>query len=272
MGAAVGLVGITAAVIWRARRAPWLATGWFWYLGMLVPVIGLVQVGAQSMADRYTYVPLVGLFIMLCWSVPCSGIRRPILKTVTSVAAAAVLMVCVVLSMVQVRYWKNTATLFDHALKVTRDNWLAHCNLGMALAQAGKIREAIGQYQQALRIEPACADAHYNLGVFLSQAGRVEEAIWHYEQVVRLKPDDADAHNNLGLALQQVGKIEDAISHYEQALRIKPDDVEVHCNLGMALTQAGRIEEAIGHYEQALRLKPDFAEAQETLARLRSGR
>ena len=272
MGAAVGLVGITAVVIWRARRAPWLATGWFWYLGMLVPVIGLVQVGAQSMADRYTYVPLIGLFIMLCWSVPCGEIRRRNLKPVASVVAAAVLMVCVVLSVVQVRYWKDTATLFDHALKVTRDNWLAHCNLGMALAQAGRIEEAIGQYQQALRIEPDCADAHYNLGVFLSQTGRIEEAIWHYGQAVRLKPDDADAHNNLGLALQQVGKIENAISHYEQALRINPDDVEVHCNLGMALAQAGRIEEAIGHYEQALRIKPDLVAAQKSLARLRSGR
>ena len=148
----------------------------------------------------------------------------------------------------------------------------AHYNLAVELAEAGKVQEAIGQYEQALRIEPDNADVHYNLGGALIQLGRVDEGIGHYEQALRIKPDNAEAHSNLGVALCQAGKVQEAIGHFDQALRIRPDDAELHYNMGLALSQVGKIEDAIGHYEQALRIKPDYAEARNALARLQAGK
>jgi len=263
--AGIGLVAVTAAVIGGARRRPWLVTGWFWYLGMLVPVIGVFQGSGEAMADRFTYLPSIGLLIMLCWSVPRRAMERRNLKVITWVVAVAVLAVCAALSRVQVQYWKDSEILFRHALDVTRDNWLAQNNLGVTLEGTGRAQEAIGHYEQALRIRPGSAEAHYNLGKDLKRLGRIPEAIAHYEQALRIKPDYAEAHNNLGNALKQLGKIPEAIAHYEQALRIRPDFAEAHCNLGVALAQAGRVEEAIACYEQALQIKPDFAEVHNNL-------
>jgi Flp pilus assembly protein TadD len=259
--AGIGLVGVTTAVIRQARRRPWFVTGWFWYLGMLVPVIGVFQGSGEAMADRFPYIPMVGLFIMLGWSVPARALERRNRKVITGVAAAAVLAVCAVLSRVQVGYWKDSETLFRHALDVTRDNWVAHYNLGVVLQQAGKIEEAIAHYEQALRINSDDAKAHNNLGMALAQTGKLGEAIAHYEQALRLKPDYAEAHNNLGTALAQTGKVEEAIQHYEQALRINPDFADAHTDLGNALAQTGKVEEAIAHYEQALQIIPDYAQA-----------
>ena len=260
------LLGVTAAVIGRARRAPWLAVGWFWYLGMLAPVIGLVQVGVvPAMADRYSYVPLVGLFVMLCWSVPGSALEGRISRVTVCSAAVVALAVCAMLTGIQVGYWKNTETLFRHTLRVTRNNWLAHNNLGIALGRAGKIDEAIEHCEQALRIKPDFAEAHYNLGVALAQTGRMDEAIAHYEQALRFKPDFAEAHYSLANALLAMGDLEDAIAHYKQALRIKPDFAETHYNLGIALQQEGRVQEAMEHYEEALRINPAIAEAHNNL-------
>ena len=299
--AGIGLVGVTTAVIRQARRRPWFVTGWFWYLGMLVPVIGVFQGSGEAMADRFPYIPMVGLFIMLGWSVPARALERRNRKVITGVAAAAVLAVCAVLSRVQVGYWKDSETLFRHALDVTRDNWVAHENLGIALAQAGRLPEAIGHWEQALRARPDYADALNNLGYALTRSGRLPEAIEHLEQAVRIEPDYAQAHNNLGVAFVQVGRLPEAIvqfeqalrvepdfaeahsnlgntlahvgrlpeaiAQYEQALRIEPDHAEVHYNLGLALEQVGRIQEAIAHYQQALRIKPDLIQAQNALAR-----
>ncbi|HUI06552.1 MAG TPA: tetratricopeptide repeat protein [Verrucomicrobiae bacterium] len=260
------LVGLTAAVIWRVRRAPWLAVGWFWYLGTLVPVIGLVQAGVvPAMADRYSYVPSVGLFIMLCWSVPDGARQRRTLRVTVGSAAVAALAVCAVLARIQIGYWKNTETLFRHALNVTRNNWLAHNNLGIALGQAGKIDEAVAQCEQALRIRPGFPEAHYNLGLALGRIGRIQEAVAHYEQALRIKPDFAEAHYSLGNILLTMGDVENAIVHYRQALRVKPDFAEAHYNLGVALQQQGRAQEAMQHYEAALRLNPTIAGAHNNL-------
>jgi Flp pilus assembly protein TadD len=242
MGAGVGLIAVTAAVIWGARRGPWLVTGWFWYLGMLVPVIGLLQGGGVSMADRFTYLPLVGLFIMLCWSVPAHAMERWNLKVITCVAAAAVLVVCAALSRVQVEYWKDSEILFQHALNVTRDNWLAHNNLGVILQRAGKIQEAIGHYERALRIKPSYADSYINLGVALWQVGKAQEAIDHWEQALRIDPSLVEAHNNLGQASLQAGKFQEAIRHYEQALRVDPNYILAQNNLAWVLATLSPME------------------------------
>ena len=255
------LVAVSGLVIWRARREPHLVVGWFWFLGTLVPVIGLVQVGSQSMADRYMYLPLIGLSIMLCWSVSSRAMERRSLKATIGVAAAAVVAVCAALSRVQVGYWKDSETLFRHALDVTRDNWLARANLGNALTQSGRTPEAIAQYEQALRVNPNFAMAHVNYANALAGLGRVTEAIAQYEQALRIEPDSAEAHCDLGAALAQAGRLPEAIAQYEQALRVKPDFVMAHCDLGAALAQAGRLPEAMSHYEQALRIEPDSAMA-----------
>jgi len=265
LAAAAALLGITATVIWWGRRGPWFVTGWFWYLGTLVPVIGLVQVGAQSMADRYTYVPSIGLFIMVCWCVQCRAMKWPIVEEIALVAAGAALALCMVLSRLQVGYWKDSETLFRHALAVTQNNWVAHNNLGIALGRAGNRDEAIDEWEQALRIRPDYAEAHNNLGLALSDAGKLNESIGHYEQALALKPDLVEANYNLGVALLQTGKAQDAISHLEQVLRTKPDYADAHNNLGIALSQTGKPAEAIEHYEQALRIRPDYAEAHNNL-------
>ena len=265
IAAGAGLVGIAATVIWWGRRGPWFVTGWFWYLGTLVPVIGLVQVGAQSMADRYTYVPSIGLFIMVCWCMPYRAMKQQTVKEIMQVAAVAAIAVCMVLSSLQVGYWKDSETLFRHALDVTQDNWVAHNNLGIALGRAGKREDAIKQWEQALRIRPDYAEAHNNLGLALSDAGKLTESIGHYEQALALKPDLVEADYNLGVALLRTGKPQDAISHLEQVLRMKPDYAAAHNNLGIALSQTGKPAEGIEHYKQALILAPDYAEAHNNL-------
>jgi len=274
VGAAIGLVGVTTAVILRARRQPWLATGWFWYLGMLVPVIGLVQVGGQSMADRYMYFPIVGLFVMVCWSVPRDAMMGRTWSAIGCVAGAAGLVVCGVLSRAQVECWKDSETLFRHALDVTRDNWLAHGNLGVVFEEAGKLPEAVGQYERALQIQPGYPQAEYNLGNTLLKMGRVGEAMEHWNQAVRLNPDFAEAHYNLGVALLGAGRLSEAVAHLEQALRVNPNSAEAHNSLGATLVQLGRVSEAIGQYEQALRIRPDSAEYHNNLgiALFRAGR
>jgi len=263
--AGIGLAGITAAVLGWARRGPWFVTGWFWYLGTLVPVIGLVQVGQQSMADRYTYVPSIGLFIMLCWSVPGCAMKRPIVNALAYLAAGAALAICAALSRIQVGYWKDSETLFRHTLDVTRDNWLAHSNLGVALAQTGKAQEAVTHYEQALRIKPDYAQVHFDLGIALGRAGRIPEEIEQLENALRIQPEFADAHNNLGIALVQAGRIPEGIEQLENALRIQPEFAEAHDNLGIALGRTGRMPEAIEHLEHAVRIKPDYAEAHNNL-------
>ena len=293
-GAGLLLGAVSFLAILGARRRPYLMVGWLWYLGTLVPVIGLVQVGLQAMADRYTYVPFIGLFIMVAMGVPdiLSGWRYR--GIVMAISGGLLLAIFMAITWLQVQYWQNGVTLFEHALEVTPNNPLSqsslgaaladqgktqeaiahytealrikpynaevHNNLGAALIQQGKIQEAIIHYTEALRINPEYVEAHYNLGNALARQGNTQEAIVHYTEVLRIKPDDADAHNNLGNALSEQGKIEEAIAHYTEALRIVPHDVMVHNNLGNALARQGNIREAIVHYTEALWINPDFAE------------
>jgi tetratricopeptide (TPR) repeat protein len=264
-GSLLGLLGVSAAVMRAGLRHPYLPVGWLWYLGTLVPVIGLVQVGSQPMADRYTYVPLIGLFIMVAWGVPELVPRWAHRSIVLPAAAFLAILACTLTAWSQVQYWENSTTLWEHALEVTTGNYLAHNNLGNDLARQGRIDEAMAHFTEALRIKPDYGFAHSNLGNALKNRGRVDEAIAQYSEALRLEPGNADAHNNLGIALADQGKIDAAMAQYIEALRIKPAYADAHNNLGIALARKGKMEEAIHEFFEAVRIKHNYPEAHKNL-------
>jgi len=259
------LVGITFLAFKYITSHPWFLVGWLWYLGTLVPVIGLVQVGAQAMADRYTYVPLIGLFIVLTWGIS-DLLRRYRLKNfgVFTLAAAALILL-MALSWKQVGYWKNSITLFEHTLAVTKNNYVAHNNLGHRLLKLGKPSVAIPHFEKALQINPAFEVAHLNLGLALSNQGKFEEAISHYSEALKIKHDYAVAHNNIGNVFYRLGKADKAINHYLQALRIDSEYAEAYNNLGAGLIQIGEIEKAVMSFREALKVDPGYIDAQKNL-------
>jgi len=270
-GAAAVLVAVSGWTIWRARREPQFLMGWLWYLGTLVPVIGLVKVGLQSMADRYMYLPSIGLFIMVAWAVPSSAMERRASRIVATVAAAVGLLACAVLSWTQVQYWRTSEILFHHALRVTTGNFVAYGNLGSDLADQGKLAEAIAEYRAAVQIRPDDAELRDNLGIALAKQGRIEEAVAEYTAALRIDPNCAEAHNSMGLALAAQGRLAEAIAEYQAASRIDPDLAEPHSNLGTAFAQQGNVDEAAAEYAQALQINPYYAEAHFNLANLLVG-
>ena len=271
-GACVVLGGISAGVLAWRRRHPYLLVGWLWYLGMLVPVIGLVQVGSQAMADRYSYLTQIGLYLAVAWGAAhlarASSSRRWIYD-VTACLALFVLSAC---AWRQASFWKDSEALWAHALASTSRNYEAHNGLARALARRGEVGAAIAHYEQALAIRPDYVEAHNNLGNALAGRGEVEAAIAHYLMVLSIRPDHAEAHNNLALALAGQGKAEAAIAHYEKALALEPDFAEAHYNLANALAGRGEADVAVAHYRQALAIKPTFAEAHNNLGTLLAGR
>jgi Tfp pilus assembly protein PilF len=264
-GACFLLLCISFSAIRLVKQSPYFIVGWLWYLGTLVPVIGLVQVGNQSMADRYTYIPLIGIFFIISWGIPEFVQRWRHVKKILPIMALTILFILTVVTFVQVGFWKNSITLFEHALRLTKNNRKAHNNLGLALEEQGLIDEAINHYEKALRISPVYVGAHNNLGNALKEQGLIDEAIKHYEEALRINPDYGKAHYNLGNVLQKQGLIDEAIKHYEEALRINPDYVDAHNNLGLALKEQDLMDEAIKHFEEALRINPDLAEAHNNL-------
>ena len=234
------ILGLSALVWVRRRRDPYLLVGWLWFVGMLVPVIGLVQMGAQAMADRYTYLPSLGVLILTVWGA-CELARSwryqvPALW----VAGGAAIVISLALTRQQIGYWRDSEALFRHALEVTENNALAHNGLGVALDEKGQIDEAIRQLQEALRLNPDNADVQYNLGVALFQQGRTAEAIRQFQETLRLKPNHAEAHNNLGTALGLTGQTDEAMHHFQEALRLKPDYAEARKNLDILLATKGQ--------------------------------
>ncbi|UCD86864.1 MAG: tetratricopeptide repeat protein [Desulfobacterales bacterium] len=236
------LLVVTLLVILTWKKRPYLAVGWLWYLGTLVPVIGLVQVGEQAMADRYTYVPLIGLFVMVVWGVPELGARWRYQRHMLATSMGVALSCLVICTYSQVRHWDNATALFKHAVDVTTENYVAHFNLGFALAKQGRTKEAIRHYSEALRINPAWAEAHNILGNALARQGNLRVAVSHYSEALRIKPAMAETHNNLGLALQMLGRLEEAVPHFRQALRIKPDYTQARHNLETALAALKKID------------------------------
>jgi tetratricopeptide (TPR) repeat protein len=263
---AIAIVGAcTFAAIRNARTYPYILVGWLWYLGTLVPVIGLVQVGNQALADRYTYVPLTGLFIIAGWGAFDVARKWRLPKLALPAGALVVLAAFAVIAHRQVSFWRDSVSLWTHALAVTSENYLAHNNLGRELAENGKVDEAIGHYNAALKIRPAYATARVNLGVALSKSNRTEEAIASYDEALRLKPDLPEAHVNLGAALVSQGKLSEAIEHYRVAIALNPNLPQARANLGLALASTGRVDDAIVEYKNALQLKPDFVEVHNNL-------
>jgi protein O-mannosyl-transferase len=254
----VGLAGTLLAglsvIAWKNRRTqPWLLVGWVWYLVMLLPVIGIIQVGAQAHADRYTYLPQIGIYVAVTWLAAEWRVSRAALGGIMA-GVLAVLMVC---SWQQTAFWKNGETLWPHSLACTTGNFIAHLNFGTVLLNKGRVDEAITQYQQSLAIDPDYAEARFDFGIALAQKGRVDEAITQYQEALQINPDYADAHVNLGIALLHKGRVDEALSHYRKALQINPNYMEARVNFGNALAQQGKVDDAISQYQEALQIKPD---------------
>jgi Tfp pilus assembly protein PilF len=264
--ASAGLViSISAAAVWQLRAGPWLAVGWFWFLGTLVPVLGLVQVGIQSMADRYTYIPLIGLFIALVWGCSEPLPAWPRRARALAAAAALVLVTCALLTIRQVQFWRNSEILFRRAVAVTTNNFLAYNNLGFYLSGRGKPLDAMTNYLKSLEINPLYDDALNNMGYALAGLRRFPEAITYYERALKISPNHVEVHNNLGNALSELGRLNEAIEQYSLALKQNPEHADAHNNLGIALAMQGKLDEAIPQFRDAIWFKPGYASAHSNL-------
>ena len=268
-GSLLLLALITGAVIYTIKKCPFLFVGWFWYVGTLLPVIGLVQVGRQALADRYTYLPSIGIMLMLIWGILYLLPQEKIRKYVLAPAASLIIIVLAILTWQQSACWKNSYTLFNHALNATKDNYLAHTNLGIAFAADGQIDEAIAQYSEVLRIKPNDDIAHYNLANILMKQGANEEAITHYQETLRSNPAHSKAHNNLATCLKAQGRYDEAIDHYREALQTDPANPGIYFNLGLVFAEKGAWGKAAESFQRALYLNPGFEPASRALARAR---
>jgi protein O-mannosyl-transferase len=258
-----------AAITWLAvrarRRQAYLLVGWLWYLGTLVPVIGFVQVGTQSMADRYTYVPLIGVFLMVVWGVSDAVARWPGRRIALTGASVVIIIACTATTRAQVTHWTDAWALWTRALAVTRDNEAAQIAVGAMLGMQGRNEDAIAHFEEALRIAPDSAAAHRAFGLALINLRRFPEALEHLTLAVRHRPAFADAQHDLGVALMEMGRPADAIPRFLEALRLDPNRPATHRSAGVALMMFGRADEAIAHYHEALRLQPDAANTRNDL-------
>jgi tetratricopeptide (TPR) repeat protein len=255
------LLLISALSLKVARRYPFILVGWMWYLCTLLPVIGLIQVGTQSRADRYTYVPFIGLFIIAAWGMPKLFTAGRYGNIGFGIATGILICTSTVLARNQVLYWENDLTLWGHAVQLAPRNYFARTNLGVALLSAGELDAALDQFGEALRIEPYAAETHNGLGIALFRKGLWKEAAFHYAEAIRLSPRFAEAHSNMGMLLGTLGKDEEAIAEFQTALRIDPQIPDIYYNLGFSLARLGKMDEAIAKYEEALRIKPANADA-----------
>jgi tetratricopeptide (TPR) repeat protein len=263
-----------AVFVWR-RKYPFLLTGWLWYLGMLVPMIGIVQVGSQVRADRYTYLPQIGLYILCAWSAMGLFHRWRHSRVILTAAALLIITALIIRSHFQSFYWRDSETLWRHAAAVTSNNYIAANNLAQVLFESGRFDEAIAESREALKIKPDLAAAHNNLAAALIQSRQggsttvgqasIDEAIDHYRAALQIKPDFIQARSNLGNALLQKGQVEEAIAEFQRAAEIDPKYAEAEFGLGKAFWQKREINEAITHYQQAVEIRPDYAEARYSL-------
>jgi tetratricopeptide (TPR) repeat protein len=253
-----GVLMLISAVAWlERRRNPWLLVGWLWFLGTLVPVIGLVQVGDQACADRYSYFPLIGIFIAITFAAAkwANGFRWP--KMACTVAGVLILSACLVLTENQLRYWHDSESLFTHALAVTKDNALAHLNLGVALQEQRRLSQALVQYQEVLRLDPARHETYNNIGRILSDQGKPQAALNYCRESARLNPKSPFSHNNLGLILMELGRFDEALAQFSEAAKRDASYAPPRFQTGKILLKQGRDAEAIPYFREALRIEPD---------------
>jgi Tfp pilus assembly protein PilF len=270
LGAALVLVIISLAVVWRGRRQPYLPVGWFWYLVTLAPVIGLVQVGNQAWADRYTYVPLIGLFIIAAWGARDLTAGLPGARVLRPLGAGIILAALLVCTMIQVHRWRNSVTLFEHTLAVTADNYVIQNNLGVALASQGKIKEAAPHFLEALRLNPNNARAQNRLGEELLAQGKIAAATAKFQRASKLKPDWAEPYNNLGRVDAYQGRMDQAVARFQKAVALDPNFAAAYKNLGFALASRGEKQKAVEILRKAVELDPGDLEAQNILHDLKT--
>ena len=268
-GAALALLlgfSLGALALWKTR--PWLTVGWFWYLGMMAPVIGLVQISYYARADRYTYLPHIGLYLLATWSaaeLPHGYRHRRKILTATALVVIAALTMS---AHVQASYWHDSERLWRHVLDTAPNNYVAHTNLGLALNQDGQVEAAIAEYQAALQIQSAHPATYNNLGNAFLQLERTQDAIAHYQKALDIEPGFFQAHNNMGIALGQNGQLAEAIIHFQKALEIAPTYADAHSNLGSALLLSGKLDMALPEFLKALEIRPNSAEDHKQLADL----
>jgi tetratricopeptide (TPR) repeat protein len=300
IGAILILIIISVGLLYLLRRQRYLTVGWLWYLGTLVPVIGLVQVGPQGMADRYTYLSTIGIFIAVSWGAAELMNRWRYYRIGFGFLAAVVLLVFSLCTRTQLRHWKNSIALYEHAIAVTSNNFIIHYNLGTELAKQERLDEAIQHFHKAIQLYPSFSEAHYSiglaqfkkrnfdlaaqefrktielypdyteaiygLGLVFEKEGRLNEAVKQWEKVLEKKPDFADAHYNIAVVMTQQGHLSSAIEHFKKVIQIDPGRANVHNNLGAVFYKSGRLDEAIEAFKKAVLLEPTYAEAHSNLA------
>jgi tetratricopeptide (TPR) repeat protein len=257
---------VTMVVLTSARSMPYFLVGWLWYLVTLAPVIGIIQVGMQAMADRYTYLPLVGIFIMASWGAAELAARRRVPARAAAACASVVVAAFAIAAWHQASFWKDGITMWRHALDCEPGSSFAHYNLGSALAKEGRFGEARDEFETALAINDRYAEAHNNLGLVLQKTGQLQAGLGHLRRAVEIAPKNPDAHFNLGQALAQMGMWPQAIDQYSEALRLEPDNALAHLNRGQALAQVGNPADAADEFRAALTIDPQNADASYNLA------
>jgi len=294
MGAAILIAGASCLAVRYSKRYPYIAVGLFWYLGTLVPVIGLVQVGPQSMADRYTYIPLIGIFIIVAWGAWDLLEKQRWRKEILVVSATLILSILTVRTYFQVSHWKNGITVFENAVRVTENNYWAYNNLGTAygkknydmailsynkalnikpdytaalfnlgtsFTEKGSFDKAVPYFNKALKIDPKDVDVHNNLGSILFIRGKLDKAALHFNEILKIDPENANAHSNLANVLSAQGKLDEAALSYEQAIKINPDHKDAYYNFGELLLKQGKINEAVAHFAKAIKIDPNYSKA-----------
>jgi protein O-mannosyl-transferase len=259
-------VSLTVLALGTARSRPYILVGWLWYVGTLVPVIGIIQVGKQQMADRYTYIPLIGLFLLLVWAIADGLARRSVPRALAVGLSILVLLVCLVLTLRQEATWRDSTSLWTNALEVTTNNSDACISVGSILEAQGQPGQAITLYRRALEIAPDDVVAHHHLGLALARQGKREEAIPHLNAALRMDPHRSKAHLlGVGEVLVQLGRVEEAEELYETALRQDPEDATLHVNLGVIYFKGGNLDRAGQHFSAALKINPTLTQAHNNL-------
>ena len=259
-GATLLILVISAAVIVAVKRLPYLFTGWLWYFVTILPVIGIIQVG-DPMADRYIYLPSIGIYMMLAWGVPSLIKNEEIRKKILFPAAIAILAILAVSTWRQCGYWENSASLFNHALQVTKDNYLAYNARGVIYAKSGRYQSAIEDFGETIRLQPAYANAYYNRGLAYANSGQYEHAIRDYNETSKLQPGFADIYFFRGTAYGELGQYQPAIESYNEAIRLRPDYIFAYYNRGVAYGKLHQFQRSVNDFNETIRLKQDYADA-----------